>query len=507
MTPSDELFQLIQSLDKKEKAYFKRYAEQGTDLVRLFDLIAGQKEYREELIRNEFRKGSFAPLKNYLFHSILQSLSRLYSDATVENELQFRIQEVDLLLRKGLRKAAYKLIRKVKAVALDHNLFLFAVQAINFERTIARTYEKGQFEEAMNRLQKEEAHCWLSYQNLSAYIDLDSRLFHIRSTIVIPRTRKEIQLFADMLKHPLLRSENKALSFEARYYFHRLNGTCSQIIGQHEKSLLHRRRLVSLFESLEQPNEIQVLKHSSALYELAISLRSQGYADEALNSVHDIMSLGEKFPGFMTVKNKSVLFKRFAVLQTDFLQYFGHFEEGLGQIGLIEKGLKQYAAFIEKDLSLITRYNMALILFGAGELRKALRLLNDIINENEKNFATDVVSFSHILRLIIYIDLGRDELVETMHASVVNQLEKRKRLYKAEEIFLDFVINYVKMDKEQKRRELCDEMAKQFEQLFRDPIEKNAEEYFHFISWFRARAQKRNFAELYRERTGTNSRV
>lgn len=500
MTPSSDLFQLIQALDKKEKAYFKRNAETGTDMVRLFDLLAGQREFDEKQIREHFPKEALAPLKNYLFHAVLQSLSRLYAGSTVENKLQVKLQEVDQLLRKGLRKAAYKIVRKVKAVALLHNLFLYAIQAIAFERMIARSYEGLIFNEVMNRLSREEIQCWTAYHNLSTYIDLDSRLFHFRRTTIVLRTQKEMQQFADMLRHPLLRSEKKALSFEARYYFHRLNGTCSQILGQSRRSLHHREKQVLLFRELVQPGEEQVLKHSSALYELAVSLRNNDAATEALDTVYQIPKLAEDYPVFMTEKNRSVLFKRAAVLESDFLQYFGRFEDGLSRISAIEKGLKRFAAYIEKDLQMITRYNIAMILYGAGELRKSLRWLNDIINENEQNFAADVVGFCHIMRLVINIDLGRDELVLNLHHSVVSFLAKKNRLYRAEQLFLDFVPEYSNQNNPKVRQTLCASLMQQFTILFRDPIEKNATEYFDFIAWFESRITKRKFGEVYKSR-------
>ncbi len=506
MIPSTDLHQLIRSLDKKEKAYFKLVSDPHADYVRLFDAIVRQRVYDEAAIKLQFAGDAFlrrfAPVKNYLFHQVLESLVRQYSGTTVDVMIREQLRKAELLLAKGLRKTAHKLLIKARKLALLHDLYLLALQAIALEKMIVRGIETINFRDAMKRLQDEEAMAMQRHQNLSAYIDLDSRIFYLRKMIVVQRSAKDLVPFRDILHDPLLSHENKALSREAKFFFHRIKGICLSLLQEDKKAMLHRKHLVELFATLPAPDAEQVLKQSSALYDLAVSQRAFQGATEALQTVGRITRLAETFPQFMTEKNLSVLFKRATVLETDFLQYFGLFEEGLLRLPMLEKNLKRFAPYMESDLLRITHFNIALIFYGAEQPRKALRWLNGIIHESAQEVAEDVVCFSLLLRIMIHIDLGRDELIPSLTRAAVNYLQKRKRLYKAETLFLDFANQYPSIHSDKMFREICMQQKIKFEKLFRNTLERKAEEYFDFIAWFESKTLGKKFAEVYRGRRG-----
>jgi hypothetical protein len=506
MIPSTDLHQLIRSLDKKEKAYFKLISAEGADYVRLFDAIVQQRVYDEAAIKTQFTGEAFlrrfAPVKNYLFHQVLESLARQHNDVTMDVVIREQLRKVELLLAKGLRKTAHKLLIKARKLALMNDLYLLALQAIAIEKMIIRGIETTNFRETMKQLLEEEAVAMQRYQNLSAYIDLDSRIFHLRKMIVVQRSAKDLLPFREILNDDLLRHENKALSREAKFLFHRIKGICLGLLREDKKAMLHRKHVVDLFATLPAPDEDQVLKQSSALYDLAVSQRTFQGATEALQTVARISNLAVVYPQFMTEKNLSVLFKRATVLETDFMQYFGLFEEGLARLPQLEKKLKRFSPYIESDLLRITHFNIALILYGAEQPRKALRWLNAIIHESAHNVAEDVVCFSLLLRIVIQIDLRRDDLIESLTRSAMNYLQKRKRLYKAETLFLDFANQYSTMHSEKAFREGCAGMQAKFEKLFRNALERKAEEYFDFISWFESKANGKKFATVYRQRQG-----
>ena len=93
-----------------------------------------------------------------------------------------------------------------------------------------------------------------------------------------------------------------------------------------------------------------------------------------------IFALNSKYPQFRTENNKAVVFKRGALLESDLLQHSGRFSEGVQRISTWEKGIERYHALIEKDMQLIMQYNIALLYYGDGKLRKALQTINSIIN-------------------------------------------------------------------------------------------------------------------------------
>src|SRR5688500_17153020 len=97
MKVTDDLLQLIKSLDQTEKRYFKIFATmhvKGSDdnkYVKLFDAIDKQNEYNEEQIREQFKDEKFLiqlhVAKNYLYNIILKSLRLYHSEKSKLNEL------------------------------------------------------------------------------------------------------------------------------------------------------------------------------------------------------------------------------------------------------------------------------------------------------------------------------------------------------------------------------------------------------------------------------------
>ena len=96
-TPSDSLFNLIKSLSKGEKQYFKKFSSIHTGkenhyYMRLYDEIEKQTEngvYDEEKIKKTFAGEKFVKqlhvTKNYLFNAILRSLKVQRSNVNYRN--------------------------------------------------------------------------------------------------------------------------------------------------------------------------------------------------------------------------------------------------------------------------------------------------------------------------------------------------------------------------------------------------------------------------------------
>ena len=120
---TDELFQLIKSLNKSEKRLLKLHIRRisGSDDLKsltLFDALDGMSEYDEEkLLRKNLsiQKQQLSNIKAYLYKQILSSLS--YSSNDVEAQLSEQMTHARLLYNKGLYLQALKTLDKVKSVA------------------------------------------------------------------------------------------------------------------------------------------------------------------------------------------------------------------------------------------------------------------------------------------------------------------------------------------------------------------------------------------------------
>ena len=117
---TDELFQLIKSLNKPEKRLFKLYVKRSTGnddlkIIALFDAMDNMQEYDEEkLLRKNpsIQKQQLSNIKAYLYKQILTSISHASDD--VEIQLSEQLMFARMLYNKGLYMQALKTLDKVK---------------------------------------------------------------------------------------------------------------------------------------------------------------------------------------------------------------------------------------------------------------------------------------------------------------------------------------------------------------------------------------------------------
>ena len=108
---SDQLFQLIKSLNKSEKRYFNLYASRHTlgeknNYVILFDAIDKQNEYDEASILKQFKKeafiNKFSITKARLYDVILDSLTAFHSASSIDAQLKRDLHCAEILYKKTL---------------------------------------------------------------------------------------------------------------------------------------------------------------------------------------------------------------------------------------------------------------------------------------------------------------------------------------------------------------------------------------------------------------------
>ena len=116
MKPSTELFNLIKSLSKSEKRFFKLSSSLQSgekNYLKIFDYIEKQKDYDEEKLKDYFKKDTFIKHlpseKNHLYKLILKSLRSYYSEQDINSIIKQEIKNVEILHKKALYKECKKI--------------------------------------------------------------------------------------------------------------------------------------------------------------------------------------------------------------------------------------------------------------------------------------------------------------------------------------------------------------------------------------------------------------
>lgn len=139
MKPSNELFDLIKSLSKSEKRFFKlQSALQSGDknYVRLFDTIDRMVEYNEEHVKQVFKGEKFIrhlpSEKNHLYKLILKALRSYYGDTSISSILKQEIKNIEILYNRALFDECNKFLIRAKKLAVQYEKFYYLFELINW---------------------------------------------------------------------------------------------------------------------------------------------------------------------------------------------------------------------------------------------------------------------------------------------------------------------------------------------------------------------------------------
>ncbi|MEM7103844.1 MAG: hypothetical protein AAF502_11975 [Bacteroidota bacterium] len=504
-TVSDELFQLIKSLTKQEKRYFKLYASRHVigdknKYVILFDAIDKQEKYDEVKIKRKFRKEVFVKqlhvTKNYLRKLILDSLRNFHA-TKADDKFHTLLRNAQILFDKGLSKQSAKVLNKAKKSALDNERFLQLLEIYQWEHSIIHTTnDLARLEEYVSDSINKEFEILAKYQNLLQFRLFHDQIFAQYWRMGIARKVEEKKALAKLLEEDLFQNVEKAKSISAKFLYYNSLFAYYYCISELEKCYEPMQSLVQMIEDDVDGMRNDTMRYIGALNNLYVVQKHIHADDEGLATLKKMREIPAKSPA-----QKAEVFTRSYLLETDFYISKGYFTEAMKSLYEIESGIRKLQDIIDPQSRLAFYYNLSLIYFGAGNYSKALDWNNLLLNDPDLPSREDIHSYGRLINLIIHYELGNDQLLEYIVKSTHRFLDKRKRLFKVETIILNFIKKYPNWITEKEMIEHFKDLHRDLFKLTKDDYEKHAFDYFDFISWLESKIYKRNFEVIVLEKS------
>lgn len=504
MKVTDDLFQLIKSLDQSEKRYFKIFAtmhikgSEENKYIMLFDAIDKQSEYDEAEIRKKFKNEKFLNqlhvAKNYLYNNILKSLRLFHSERSKLNELMDILRDVQILYEKSLYKQCRKLLDKAKKIAYTYEKHSHILAVLDWEKTLARTSAYANTEEKDLMVFYDEINETMEkLRNINEYWKLTMNSFLLRKKQGEIRDKTELKKFNEIIKHPLLQSENKATSFQSKTFYFNIKGLYYFTNKDYNNLLNHCKKLVDLLEA--NPLLMKEDNYISSLYNLLlvqIELRQYNDALDTIKKLRDFKSNSTSMQTRIFVTSYDTEINLY--LRT------GEFEKGIPLIKEIEEGLKKFGEKLNKESEVLFSFNIAYLYFGQGEYNNSLNWINKIINDKELTVREDIQCFARILNLLVHFELGNYDLIEYIMKSTRRYLSNKNKLNKFELITLNYIRKLINADIDDDKMYIYSEWKKELNAISDDILEIKAFEYFDFLSWLESKQGKKSFAEVVKEK-------
>ncbi|MEZ4886442.1 MAG: hypothetical protein R3E32_17025 [Chitinophagales bacterium] len=455
MFPPTDLFDLIHSLSRTEKRYFKMMAEihvigKKNNYLRLFEAILKQEEYDEVAIKKKFRKKTFVKqltfTKNALSNKILKSLRDYHSggkDVSVAFQLRESLSNLELLYRKSLLNQMGKELRRSKKIAYQYDAFSYLLQLVEWEKRLLTGTASKKVVQKLAELVAEEAYILLLLQNKTTYQNINEQIV---MSLRVKETTKEAATtedFKQLFDHPLLSDESKALSFTAKLLYHDTKGHYFSKTRQAKQSFEHYQKLVDLWNTQEGKR---------------LQKEDLGAYRKALNNYLNSCKQTNQFDLFPDVLQKMELlptdtfeaeYKVFQLITINKLLYFintKRFEEGIAKVKGWENGLEKYGEYISPSHLLTIYYNIALLYFLQENHSEALLWLNEIIYFPKADVRKDLQQVARLLQLILHYELENEDILENLYRSTYRNLKQADDLDSFEQIVLQNVRQLIKVN-------------------------------------------------------------
>lgn len=444
MKPTSDLFDLIKSLNRSEKRYFKVFAtaisgKEDAVYLTLFELIDKMNEYDESYLSKRWHElkidSRLTDVKGYLYNTLIKSLLHYsgYNSATTQINLQ--LSYVELLYEKGLFQQSLKLVYRYKKKFLQEgNYYAYDMlcdwenrihmHSYNFPKILEVTIQQQQ------ALVKRQTELDFRKRTLSIY-----RYIYSSHTIT-QKSLKELDKEASFF---LKLTNLQKLDLRTRYYAYSALGYYYQIMNDKKRCLTyHKRNLDMLFENKNFRTSNERF-FSSAFQNYCNALLSLGRTAEIkIGLTHLRKWIEKELTGIKTaIKADSV----FTIVNSEVLMYNQHMQGY--KLAELERSItdliNNYGRYVRPPELHILQFNFAVALFMEKQYAKALDCIRPITSARAADGISELVIAARVFSLILLYEMHETTLVNNIIPTIQKFLHRKKLRLEFEETLFQFL--------------------------------------------------------------------
>lgn len=504
------LFELIKSLSKSEKRYFKLLSSRHTigdenNYVRLFDFIDRLESYDEDNLFLQFKNEAFlhrfSITKKRLYDHILNALDAFHSSSSVDAQLFKLMHSADILYSKSLYDHCSRILRSAEKLAEKHEKFPLVTEIRRRQKKLIenRGYSDSSPAELIEIERKDKS--------ILEQIHLYNHFWKIKSDLFFQLSRKgkarskEDKAFYETLIKELPQDVNTTeLPFDTAYLYNHIRSAHCFAIGDLEKSYLYLRANLKTFEIRDGAIENNLNNYFSLLTNAIYVSEKLGYYHDSIEWLRNLKSVPTRYE---LANNEDLQIKLFAStysIELSILAHKGEYEQAEKLIPAIQKGLVNFGEKISPSRRAFIQFKIATIYLGIGNYSAALKWINLILNDTSLDESEDILSFTQILDLLVHLEMKHNELLAYSLKNTQRFLKSRNRLFTFEKVFLQFISKRIKCNNEIEGEILWEQLYIELSEINEDSFEGIELEYFDFISWCESKFKKRPFTDILKEK-------
>jgi len=435
MAKKGALFNLVKSLSKSEKRYFRLNlsGDESKNYSEVFDFIDTQEEMDDKAIADAFKERSFGKqlhvTKNYLTKQILKSLRNFHSGGSKRAQLYDWLREVEILYKKELYDQCGDIIKRARGIAEQYEKLTELLEVLSWERRLIVAQKGFKAIDQINGIIAYESQVIEKLNNVNQYIALTYNLFGSAPPEVA---------IQELNNNPLVTDKSNALSFSALTFYYHIQYICNTFGGDAEVGLQQISELIEAFEERSHLIRENPDSYVTALNnKMGALLHMKRPKEEALELLYKIREVPEKYKLKQDNYTIKIFLKTYNV-ELELYRDMKNWGEGKRLIGEIQSFLDNNLRFISDGYLISFYYQFAYIHFKSGEFSKSLKNLNEIINSLQSDERLDIQAYARFLLLIIHYELGNIIVLRYAVDATRRFLKKSRKLHDFETKLLKF---------------------------------------------------------------------
>lgn len=504
----ESLHELIKYLSKSEKRYFKVYATRHSagnenNYILLFDYLDQQQNYDEEALFKHFKGqaflNKFSISKKRLYDQILAALTAFHANASVEAQLHKLLQSADILYEKSLYEQSKRILRSAEKLALKHELYHLLSEISDKQK---RMYENsGHVDlEEVKRIFENDMDYQLKSKQYAQLWKLKSNLFGLLASRGVSRSSEDLLEFNVLFQELSEIDPSQLRNFESNYLYNHIQSAYYFAIANSEQSLTYLKRNIDLLESDRGHVEQHPKRYFSILTNAIFIASKVNQNQEAQSYLYKLKSLKDTYNIQESEDFNIKLFSSINSLELTLLVLKGEVNEAMQKIPLIESGMILYAEKLTSNRKAFLNFKIATVYFVSGDFHASLKAINQIINDAELDQQEDILSFAHLMSLLIHLEMKNENLLPYAIKSTQRYLKSRNRLYGFERVFMKYLHLFSKAKDVFDQHTLLEEMLAELNQIKDDSFESLAFDYFDFQAWAEAKVKRLSLQDLIRSK-------
>jgi hypothetical protein len=483
----EELYELIKSLSKSEKRFFKltiQAEDHSSSITKLFDELEKAKEFDESKLlkstRQKHKTLSQRDIIQLTYDLILKSQRTFYAENISGYRIKDEISNLRNLFDKAQYKQCRKMLNKLKEEAYAEESFNFILEIIAIEKQLLDIENKfGITVKSLDDLIKEEQTLIGKSKNIGEYAQAFSKINYLVRQNMVAKTAKEFETYDKLLNSALLKNCDKCSSKKAEVLYHHTRALC---YSKKRDNAMRQKEFKSMVELMDK-NPFLIYEYPKRYLSginniLSVEIEQTHYST-AEKLIDSFIKL-KNHPAFNTTDLQLKIFTSTSNAQLLIYTDGGKTDKAIPVVKYINEQIDLYKDKVNKEEQLIFYYNFTNLFIYSEKYNEASKYLGLLLSENDMHLRQDLQCFSRLQNIILHYELEKLPQLKYLLKTTADFYKGQKYQFKTEKLVLDM---FEELLEKGDKKDIWEGFHKEFKTLMNDPYEKIANYYFDFIAY------------------------